>query len=130
MCSSGFANTLHYRPQYRVGLEFNRNILSCRLYWLKLQHPWLRSNIPYLTLKHPNEIRCLESANSAPNKELHIKLINPICLSILSINPKLRFPQADQRNSDKTEDPVSTTNKRSPEYHPLYQLLCAFISRC
>ena len=30
MCASGFANKWHYPPQYRVGLEFNRDILSCR----------------------------------------------------------------------------------------------------
>ena len=67
MCASGFANTWHYPPQYRVGLEFNCNILSCRLYWFKLQHPWLRSKIPYTTLEPPHEI-CLESTDSAPNK--------------------------------------------------------------
>ena len=35
----------------------------------------------YTTLKPPNEIRCLESTDSAPNKEPHLKLINPICLT-------------------------------------------------
>ena len=79
MCASGFANTWHYPPQYRAELEFNRNILSCRLYWLKLQHPWLKNNIPYTTLEPPYETRCLESTD----KELHLKLVNPICLSPL-----------------------------------------------
>ena len=32
---------------------------------------------------NPNEIRCLESTDNAPNKEPHLKLVNPICLSPL-----------------------------------------------
>ena len=38
-----FADIWHDPPQCRVGLEFNLNILSSRLYWLKMQHSWLRS---------------------------------------------------------------------------------------
>ena len=52
-------------PQHRVGLEINRNILSCRLYWLKLQHSWPRSNIPY-TAPEP-QICCFESTGNASN---------------------------------------------------------------
>ena len=50
---------------------------------IQLQHPWRRSNIRYKTLELPNEIRCLESTDSTPNKKLHLKLINPTCLSPL-----------------------------------------------
>ena len=81
MCASGFASTWHYPHPYRVGLESITT--TCRLYSLKLQHPWLRSNIPYTTLELPDEVRCLESTDSAPNKEPHLKLINPLCLSPL-----------------------------------------------
>ena len=111
MYANGFDNTWHYPPQYRVGLEFNRNILSCRLYSLKLQHPWIRSNIPHTALEPSNEIHCLESKDSAPNKEPHSKLISPICLSPL----QLKVCPSPLINSEKTEHSVST-NKKSPEY--------------
>ena len=29
MCVTGFANSQHYPLHYRIGLEFNGNILSC-----------------------------------------------------------------------------------------------------
>ena len=84
MCATWFVNTWDYHPpQYRVGLEVNRNILSCRLYSLKLQHPWPRSNIPYTAKEPPDEIRCLKSPGNALNKKPHLRLINPICLSPL-----------------------------------------------
>ena len=61
MCATWFANTWNYRPpQYRVGLEVNRNIKGL-----------------------PNEIRSLESTGNAQNKKPHLRLINPICLSPL-----------------------------------------------
>ena len=65
--ANGFANLWHYPLQCRVGLEFNCNIPSCRLYWLKLQHPWPRRNIPYTALEPPNEICCLESTSNTIN---------------------------------------------------------------
>ena len=36
--------------------------------------------MPYTTLEPPNEIRGVESKDIAPNKEPHLKLINPIYL--------------------------------------------------
>ena len=73
----------HYPPQYRFGLEINRSILSCRLYWSKLKHPWTRSNIPYTAPEPPNEISCLVYTGNASNKKPHLRLINPFCLSPL-----------------------------------------------
>ena len=75
MCVTGLADTWHYPLQYMVGLEFNCNKLSCRLYRLKLQHHWLRSNIPDIALEPPNEIHCMESTGNAPNKKPHLKKI-------------------------------------------------------
>ena len=84
MCATWFGNTWDYHPpQYRIGLEVNHNILSCRLYYLKLQHPWPWSNIPYTAKEPPIEVPCLESTGNAPNKKPHLRLINPICLSPL-----------------------------------------------
>ena len=65
-CATGFANTWHYQPQDRVGLEFNCNILSCRLYWLKLRHPLPWNNIPYTALEPPNKICLLEPTSNTP----------------------------------------------------------------
>ena len=76
-------STWHYPPQYKVGLEFNCNIVSSWLSWLKLQHPWPRSNIPYAALESKNEIHCLESISNALNKKPHLRQINPIYLSPL-----------------------------------------------
>ena len=84
MCATWFANTWDYHPpQYRVELEVNRNILSCRMYRLKLKQPWPRSNTPYTANEPPNEIRCLEFTGNIPNKKPHLRLINAICLSLL-----------------------------------------------
>ena len=76
-------STWHYPPQYKVGLEFNCNIVSSWLSWLKLQHPWPRSNIPYAALESKNEIHCLESISNALKKKPHLRQINPIYLSPL-----------------------------------------------
>ena len=91
MCWSGFANTWHYPTHYMVGLEFNHNILSCRLHWLKLQHLWLKSNIPYTALESPNEIPRLVSTDSGS-----IKLLFEANQSYLSfiVFCSIRLPQA------------------------------------
>ena len=82
MYATWFGNTWdYYPPQYRVGLEVNRSTLFCRLYWLKLQHPWPWSNTPYIAKEPPSENPCFESTDNAPNKKPHLRLINLICVS-------------------------------------------------
>ena len=74
MRATCFANIwYYYPPQYKVGLKINCNILSCRLYWLKLQHPWPRRNVTCTAPEPPNEIWCLESTENAPNKKGHLR---------------------------------------------------------
>ena len=80
-----FSKTWHYHPpQHKYGLEINRKVLSCRLFWLKLQHTWPRSNIQYEIISY-DPPPSLDSTGNASNKKCHLRLIIPICLSLLTL---------------------------------------------
>ena len=68
---------------------------------MKLQHLWLRSNIPYTTLEPLNEIRCLESTDSAHNKKSHLKVISLICRikGAQNITPKHTHTQSKKQTN-------------------------------
>ena len=86
MCATWFSNTWHYHPpQHKFGLEINRKILSCRLFWLKLQHTLPRSNIRYEIWPPPPPPLPLDSTGNASNKKCHLRLIIPIFLSLLTL---------------------------------------------
>ena len=85
-CTIGLTNTMtFYMPQGRVRLKIKCKFISCRLYWLELQHSWQRGNIRYTTLEPPNLVLLFESTDNAPYKKVHLRLINPICSSPLQL---------------------------------------------
>ena len=52
---------------------------------MKLQHTWPRSNIQYEIIPYAPPPPSLDSTGNASNKKCHLRLIIPICLSLLTL---------------------------------------------